>query len=82
MVILVVETVSGSSLVALMTTQDAHQDYINFQFTVFEVSRKLQARSIDTKKMVMLVFEDETTVIQKPCIRRSMSFEGQLFLYF
>ena len=25
----------------------------------------------------MLVFEDETTITQKPCIRRSMSFEGQ-----
>ena len=25
----------------------------------------------------MLVFEDETTITQKPCIRKSMSFEGQ-----
>jgi hypothetical protein len=25
----------------------------------------------------MLVFEDETTITQKPCIRRSMGFEGQ-----
>ncbi|MGA9845450.1 MAG: transposase [Nitrososphaeraceae archaeon] len=25
----------------------------------------------------MLVFEDETTITQKPCIRRSMSFEGK-----
>ena len=25
----------------------------------------------------MLVFEDETTITHKPCIRRSMSFEGQ-----
>ena len=25
----------------------------------------------------MLVFEDETIVIQKPCIRKSMSFEGE-----
>jgi len=25
----------------------------------------------------MLVFEDETIVTQKPCIRRSMSFEGE-----
>ena len=24
-----------------------------------------------------LVFEDETTITQKPCMRRSMSFEGQ-----
>jgi transposase len=30
------------------------------------------------KKGVMLVFEDETTTItQKPCIRKSMSFEGE-----
>src|ERR1700757_4682949 len=29
------------------------------------------------KKGVMLVFEDETTITQKPCIRRSMGFEGQ-----
>ena len=25
----------------------------------------------------MLVFEDETIVTQKPCIRKSMSFEGK-----
>ena len=25
----------------------------------------------------MLVFEDETIVTQKPCIRKSMSFEGE-----
>ena len=25
----------------------------------------------------MLVFEDETTITQKPCIRKSMSFEGE-----
>ena len=25
----------------------------------------------------MLVFEDETIVIQKPCIRKSMSFEDE-----
>jgi len=25
----------------------------------------------------MLVFEDETIVSQKPCIRKSMSFEGE-----
>jgi hypothetical protein len=25
----------------------------------------------------MLVFEDETTIIQKPCIRKSMIFEGK-----
>jgi DDE superfamily endonuclease len=25
----------------------------------------------------MIAFEDETTLTQKPCIRRSMSFEGQ-----
>ena len=26
----------------------------------------------------MLVFEDETTIIkQKPCVRKSMSFEGE-----
>ena len=25
----------------------------------------------------MLVFEDETTITQKPCIHKSMSFEGQ-----
>ena len=25
----------------------------------------------------MLVFEDETIITQKPCIRKSMSFEGQ-----
>ena len=25
----------------------------------------------------MLVFEDETTITQKPCIRRSMTFEGE-----
>ena len=24
-----------------------------------------------------MAFEDETTITQKPCIRRSMSFEGQ-----
>ncbi|MBV9178224.1 MAG: transposase [Nitrososphaeraceae archaeon] len=24
-----------------------------------------------------MVFEDETTITQKPCIRKSMSFEGQ-----
>ena len=29
------------------------------------------------KKKVMLVFEDETIVTQKPCIRKSMSFEGK-----
>ena len=30
------------------------------------------------KKGVMLVFEDETTTItQKPCVRKSMSFEGE-----
>jgi hypothetical protein len=27
----------------------------------------------------MLAFEDETTLTQKPCIRRSMSFEGQQY---
>jgi DDE superfamily endonuclease len=27
----------------------------------------------------MLVFEDETTITQKPCIRKSMSFEGQQY---
>ena len=27
------------------------------------------------KKGVMLVFEDETTITQKPCIRKSMSLE-------
>ena len=25
----------------------------------------------------MLVFEDETTITQKPCIRKSMSFQGE-----
>ena len=25
----------------------------------------------------MLVFEDETTITQKPCVRKSMSFEGE-----
>ncbi len=25
----------------------------------------------------MLAFEDETTITQKPCIRNSMSFEGE-----
>ncbi len=25
----------------------------------------------------MLVFEDETIITQKPCIRKSMSFEGE-----
>jgi hypothetical protein len=25
----------------------------------------------------MLAFEDETTITQKPCIRDSMSFEGE-----
>jgi len=30
------------------------------------------------KKRVMLVFEDETTTItQKPCVCKSMSFEGE-----
>ena len=29
------------------------------------------------KKGVMLVFEDETIITQKPCIVKSMSFEGQ-----
>ena len=29
------------------------------------------------KKGVMLVFEDETTITQKPSIRKSMSFEGE-----
>ena len=29
------------------------------------------------KKKVMLVFEDKTIVMQKPCIRKSMSFEGE-----
>src|SRR5689334_9892423 len=30
------------------------------------------------KKRMMLVFEDETTTItQKPCVRKSMSFEGE-----
>ena len=24
-----------------------------------------------------LVFEDETTITQKPCIRKSLSFEGE-----
>ena len=40
--------------------------------------KELQASSISTqKKKVMLVFEDETIVTQKPCIRKSMSFEGE-----
>jgi hypothetical protein len=29
------------------------------------------------EKKVMLVFDDETTITQKPCIRKSMSFEGK-----
>ena len=31
------------------------------------------------KKRMMLVFEDEetTTITQKPCVRKSMSFEGE-----
>ena len=29
------------------------------------------------KKRVVVAFEDETTIIQKPHIRKSMSFEGE-----
>jgi hypothetical protein len=29
------------------------------------------------KKRVMLVFENETTITQKPCKRKSMSIEGK-----
>jgi len=43
-----------------------------------ETGKELQASSISSqKKKVMLVFEDETIVTQKPCIRKSMSFEGE-----
>jgi hypothetical protein len=41
-------------------------------------SKKLQACSISSeKKGVVVTFEDETTITQKPCIRKSMSFEGE-----
>ena len=33
--------------------------------------------STQKKKVMLLVFEDETIVTQKPCIRKSMSFEGE-----
>ena len=29
------------------------------------------------KKGVIITYEDETTITQKPCIRKSMSFEGE-----
>ena len=29
------------------------------------------------KKRVIVAFEDETTIIQKPCIRKSMGFDGE-----
>ena len=36
-----------------------------------------QVASALKKKRVIMAFEDETTITQKPCIRRSMSFEGE-----
>ena len=39
---------------------------------------ELQAGSISSqKKGVIVAFEDETTIIQKPCIHKSLSFEGE-----
>ena len=43
-----------------------------------KVDGKLQAYSFSSqKKRVIVAFEDETTITQKPCIRKSMSFEGE-----
>ena len=35
------------------------------------------ASALKKKKVMLVVFEDETIVTQKPCIRKSMSFEGE-----
>ena len=42
-----------------------------------KVKNYKQIASALKKKKVMLVFEDKTIVMQKPCIRKSMSFEGE-----
>ena len=40
--------------------------------------KELQLINMSSRRMkVMLVFEDENIVTHKPCIRKSMSFEGE-----
>ena len=54
-----------------------HDDGPDYEEGKKKVKNYKKVASALKKKKVMLVFEDETIVTQKPCIRKSMSFEGE-----